>query len=120
MSSPVVALISLSFVCIGLGLYTGALTDVFESPPSRETAKAVARDLLTHNGSRTTVSPQDLHSVRPPVRYQLNLTLRVQHTAWAVGPQPPSSGVDIHSQPVGVAHHDGRVVWGEVTVQVWR
>ncbi|MFB6252264.1 MAG: hypothetical protein ABEI27_11390 [Halobellus sp.] len=124
-TTPVVALIALFAVCTGVSLYATTL----DSTMPTETDDALAdptldriHDVVSTGGVVDPVALIGASDVAPD-GYRVAVAVTTERGRWTNGRRPPRgerSGVDRATRPVSVASGEGDVIWGRLTVWVWR
>ncbi|MFB6091712.1 MAG: hypothetical protein ABEK02_01735, partial [Haloquadratum sp.] len=129
-TTPIAALVALFAVCAGLSLYAttlGAVTPKATTDRLADPTLDRVYDVVSDGG---VVDPTRLsrgEAVAPDgYRVAVSVAAATSDRRWRYGPHPPGDGesgsgtVDRATRPVSVQTRDGAVVWGRLTVRVWR
>ncbi|MFB6090535.1 MAG: hypothetical protein ABEJ97_05700 [Halobellus sp.] len=121
-TTPVVALIALFAVCTGVALYATALTAATPTETGNDLAEPTLDRVHDAVSTGGVVDPFALTRADAPDGYRIAVAVTTDRGRFGTGGPPPRAGVDVDraSRPVGVAVGTGDVVWGRLTVWVWR
>lgn len=119
--SPTAALVAVATIGMGLSLYATAFAGAVPLPDRNVAEPTLERvhDTVVTAGVADP-SRLDQAGEHGPDGYRLRVSLGVESQRWAVGPAPPTSGVDTASRNVAVRTDPGRVRSGRLRVVVWR
>lgn len=124
-TTPLVALIALFAVCTGISLYAAGLDSMLPTGTDNELADPTldrVHDAVSTGGVVDPVALLRASRVAPD-GYRVAVAVRTARGRWTNGRRPPSDGrpgVDRATRPVSVAAGGGEVIWGRLTVWVWR
>jgi hypothetical protein len=117
-TSPLVALVAVTAVVAGVGLYAGVL--VAETPTaSRDVAEPTLDRVADHLREGAVAVPGRLADAPRPDGFRSNLTLEVDGERWTAGPTPPA-GADAAERSLPVRIAPARVRSARLGVEVWR
>lgn len=118
---PLAALVAVAAVCIGLGIYAGALDTALTANHGRATVETVADNALRAVAPSGVATPTRLGDAldAAPDGYRLNATLLTGDRRWSVGPVPPTRHRTT-DRPTGLRVAPGDVRPGTLRVALWR
>jgi hypothetical protein len=120
---PLPALVAVAVVCLAVGAYGVARSNVLPTSEDRPPAEQVlddARDAATADGD-TVVHPRRLGTDDvAPAGYEVAVTVTAANRQWTAGASSPPPDAATTSEPVPVRMRSGRVVPGRFVVEVWR
>lgn len=119
--SPTAALVAVATIGMGLSLYATAFAGAVPLP-DRNVAEQTLESVHSAVVTAGVADPSRLVQAGEidPDGYHLRVSLGLESQRWAVGPAPPTSGVDTASRNVAVRTGPGHVRAGQLRVVVWR
>lgn len=119
--SPTAALVAVATIGMGLSLYATAFAGAVPLP-DRNVAEPTLERVHSTVVTAGVADPSRLKQAgkNGPDGYRLRVSLGLESQRWAVGPAPPTSGVETADRTVAVRTDPGRVRSGRLQVVVWR